>query len=312
MQVDQAFINALEVTLSKSRLDTYRTYFSCQNDAEALGTYLWNKSLSTAFYPLLQATEITLRNSIHSAASAHFSGNKEWFLMKKFPSAKKEAEKQYLKKDRKTPITPRPSSDTVVASLSFGFWVNLLTQNYDDPVKNTKLWPTLIPQVFPNAKSTNATRTSLHHRFKFIKDFRNRVGHYEPIWKIRDTVDGGGNIIRLGPTTPEESIIRLNEYVDLIAESLMWMRFERYDFIVGMGIIDHIRQLCSLEALSHFQGTNPTKLKVNKLKHELSKRHKENGSVSGLYELTTSPKGVHKGRSIVLEVKQIYPPRMIK
>lgn len=312
MQVDQAFINALEQTLSKSRLDAYRTYFNCKNDAETLGTYLWNKSLSAAFYPLLQATEITLRNSIHSAASNHFSGNKEWFLMKRFPKAKNEAEKQYLKKDRKTFLNPRPSSDTVVASLSFGFWVNLLTQNYDDPVTNTKLWPTLIPRVFPNAKSTNATRSALHHRFKFIKDFRNRVGHYEPIWKIRDTVDGGGNMVRIGPINPEQSITRLNEYVDLIAESLKWMSYQRYDFIMAMGMIDHIKQLCTLDALSYFQGKNPVKIKASQLKHEFAKRQRENATVSGLYELTTSPKGVHKGKSIVLELKQIYPPKLLK
>ncbi|EDU57498.1 hypothetical protein PROSTU_04743 [Providencia stuartii ATCC 25827] len=49
---------------------------------------------------------------------------------------------------------------------------------------------------------------------------------------MRDTVDGGRNIIHSGHTTPEESIISLNKYVDLIAENLIRMNFDQYDFII--------------------------------------------------------------------------------
>lgn len=305
MQVDQQFLNAIENTISKPRLDSYRSYFGCETDEEVVGAYLWNKAVSTGFYPLLQAVEITLRNAIHLNATNHFSGNQEWYLMRKFPEAKRQAEKCYFKPHTKTFLDPRPSPDSVVASLTFGFWVSLLTHQYGDPVKNKKLWPGLIPLVFPNARGVQATRARLHQRFKFIKDFRNRVSHHEPIWKIKDAIDGGGKLIRRGPVTPQESIQRLTEYVGLLLESLKWMSLERHDFVIEMGAPDHIRQLCTMEALHHFQGKNSKKIRVNKLKHEFVSRIKQHGSLSGMYELQTSAKGFHKGKRLVLEIKQI-------
>ncbi len=312
MQVDQSFTEAIELTLSKSRLDAYRNYFDCKDDAEALGAYLWNKSLSTAFFPLLQAVEVTLRNAIHTAATKHFSGNQEWFLMKRLAPANEKAKRLYLKGYGKNlkPITPRPDPDTIISSLMFGFWIDLLNGGYDDPVNNKLLWPTLIPAVFPNAKGNKATRKSLHMRFKFIKDLRNRVGHNEPIWKIKDAKNGGGNITRHGPKTPAESIERLNVYVELLLEALRWMSTERHDFIRMSGIVDHLQQICSIEALENYQGNPNSKLKPGQLKHALAKQVKQTGSASGFYNLETTPKGVHEGKTLFLEVKQISPPKL--
>ena len=312
MQVDQSFIDALEDKLSTPRLSTYKSYFNCTDDAQVLSVYLWNKALATAFFPLLQATEITLRNAIHSSATNHFSGNSEWFLMKKFPNAKKKSEEWLYewKHGKRVPVTPRPSSDAIVAKLSFGFWVNLLTKQYNDPVNNHKLWPGLIPLAFPNAHGTEATRASLHQRFKFIKDFRNRVGHYEPLWKIQDTVNGGGIILRHGPKTPAESIIRLNEHVDLIMDALKWMSFERHDFIIGTGLVEHVRALCSPNALAHYQGNSPDPKMFNKIYKEILKKKSLENSVSGFYRFRTSKKGSFQGEDLLLDIKHIRLPRL--
>ncbi|ELR64621.1 Hypothetical protein C942_02314 [Photobacterium marinum] len=310
MQVDQSFIDALEVKLSSPRLDAYRTYFACKNDAEVIGVYQWNKAIATAFFPLLQATEVTLRNSIHNAAKSKYSGNSEWFRMNRFPKAKKKSEQLYKKRDGSW-ITPPPTADMVVSQLTFGFWVNMLTGNYDDPVHNNKLWPSLIPVAFPNAHGSQATRAYLHRRFNFIKDFRNRIGHYEPLWKIKDTIDGGGNILRYGPRTPEESISRLQEYIDLILEALKWMSHERYDFLVGIGLEEHVREVCSLDALKHYQGIENNPFSINKLKTELLSKVKNNEAISGFYELKTAPKGLLKGETIFLDIKHLRPPKYL-
>lgn len=310
MQVDQEFINALENKISKSRLDAYRDYFDCSNDAEAIGAYLWNKTIATAFYSILQATEITLRNTLHAAATQKFSGNKEWFVMGCFPNAKKEAEKRYYKgrgRGRQA-IQPRPTPDSVIAQLTFGFWTDLLTSKYDDPVNNRRLWPSLIPSVFPNAHGDNATRAAVHQRFKFIKDFRNRVGHYEPLWKIKDTLDGAGVVVRYGPTTPEESMSRLKEYITLILEALKWMSFERHDFLIGIGLVDHLLEMCSVESLHHYQQKSKNKFKFNQLQKKILSKTKETGSSSGIYCLSTSRQGMFKGDDLMLEIKHIKPP----
>lgn len=310
--MDQSFTEAIELTLSKSRLDAYRNYFDCNDDAEALGAYLWNKSLSTAFFPLLQAVEVTLRNAIHTAATRHFSGNQEWFLMNKLATSNDKAKKMYLKGygGNSTAIDPRPTPDAVISSFMFGYWIELLSSRYDDPVKNKLLWPTLIPAVFPNAEGIKATRRSLYKRFKFVRDLRNRVGHNEPIWKVRDTKNGGGVITRHGPKTPAESIARLNEYIELLLEALRWMSTERHDFIQLSGIVDHLQQICSIEALENYQGNPSSKLKPGPLKHALTKQVKQTGSASGFYNLETTPKGVHEGKTLFLEIKQISPPKL--
>ena len=164
--VNQDFINALETKLSSSRLDTYRAYFTCANDAEIIGVYPWNKALAMAFFPLLQAAEVTLRNSIHSVSTSKFSGNSEWYLMRRFPKAKSQTQKLYKKRDGSN-RTPKPSPNAIVAQLTFGFWVNMLTSEYDDPVNNNKLWPGLIPLAFPNASGldSNLIRTPILNSF---------------------------------------------------------------------------------------------------------------------------------------------------
>jgi hypothetical protein len=306
LQVDQDFIDTLKENLSSSRLDPYSTYFNCKNEAEALGIYQWNKAVSTAFYPLLQSVEVTLRNSIHNAAKSHFSGNAEWFLMGRFPNSKKFVNKKVYKK-RGTWITPRPTANDAISQLTFGFWVTLLTNTYNDSVNNTKLWPTLIPNAFPNASGSKATRQFIHDRFELIKDFRNRVSHHEPLWKINDEFDGGGVLLRAGPTTPEESIIRLNEYIDLILESLKWLSIERYQHLINSGITEHLKAICSLDALEKFQGITTSSFAFNKFKNEIIENKKKNGSISGFYSLKTSPKGVFKGETLILDIKHLKP-----
>ena len=58
----------LEPYISAPRLNTYRAFFTPANDVELLGCYLWSKEVASAFFPLLQVLEITLRNAIHKEA----------------------------------------------------------------------------------------------------------------------------------------------------------------------------------------------------------------------------------------------------
>ncbi|GAB0153553.1 hypothetical protein [Marinobacterium sp. BA1] len=86
MKVDQNFLNSLETALSTERLNAYRVYFNAADDTEAYGAYMWNKAVGSAFYPLLQAIEITFRNAVHDAGVTLFSGNREWFRIKRLMS----------------------------------------------------------------------------------------------------------------------------------------------------------------------------------------------------------------------------------
>jgi hypothetical protein len=69
-----------------------------------------------------------------------------------------------------------PSTDSIVADLSAGFWVSLLTKSYDVPFS----WRYNITRVFPNCGQPN--RESLWQACDRLLKIRNRVAHHEPIF----------------------------------------------------------------------------------------------------------------------------------
>ena len=60
------------LTLSQNRLESYRTYFNLSTDEECLGVYLWNDSLSSAFFKIIGIFEIAFRNMLHRELSSLF------------------------------------------------------------------------------------------------------------------------------------------------------------------------------------------------------------------------------------------------
>lgn len=226
--------------------------------------------------------------------------------MKRF-SASEQARNRYLGK-KGAPLIPRPTSDTVVASLTFGFWVNLLTRHYDDSEKHEKLWPDLIPQVFPNARGTEATRRLLYKRFELVKDLRNRVAHYEPIWKIKDSFDASGAIIRHAPSTPRESLLRLNEYIDHILASVQILSQERYDFLSKSGVANYAKALCTEHSLELFLGRTSRATSAVGFSERIVDGLTRGESVSGIYGVSRSHPSNGPLETIILDVKQMSLP----
>ncbi|MEZ8384367.1 hypothetical protein AB6C98_11880, partial [Vibrio splendidus] len=98
-----------------------------------------------------------------------------------------------------------------------------------------------------------------------------------------------------------------NEYIDLILESLKWLSIERYQHLINSGITEHLKAICSLDALEKFQGITTSSFAFNKFKNEIIENKKKNGSISGFYSLKTSPKGVFKGETLILDIKHLKP-----
>src|ERR1700721_1161807 len=65
------------------------------------------------------------------------------------------------------------SADDVVAGLSFGFWVSLLSRTYD-----RYLWVPALHKAFPHY---SGSRRELFDNFDAMRRLRNRVMHHEPI-----------------------------------------------------------------------------------------------------------------------------------
>ncbi len=78
----------------------------------------------------------------------------------------------------------QPSPDQVVASLSFGFWPNFLQGL--TKFQRQKILHEIFP-YYPNGSpkhwSFDANVNSLIDTLKKIQDLRNRIAHYEPVWK---------------------------------------------------------------------------------------------------------------------------------
>lgn len=74
----------------------------------------------------------------------------------------------------------------LVAALSFGFWVSLLSRGGDRAVSNRAkadyertLWRPCLYRAFPHAR---LGRAQAHAPLEHLRVFRNRIAHHEPIF----------------------------------------------------------------------------------------------------------------------------------
>lgn len=182
---DSSVISELERSLSASRLSTYLAGAK-GNKEDALKLYLWNSEISSAFYPALQGLEIALRNAMHILLSSHFSGE-DWY--DRVSLDRKDQDRVQEAKGRVYQIHGVINPPHVIAELSFGFWVSLMSRKYQP------LWQQALWQFIPIRR---LARVATHAIFDDIKNLRNRIFHYEPIFnydladqyeKILDALD---------------------------------------------------------------------------------------------------------------------------
>ena len=177
MQTQNDWLEQLTTSFSKERLEAYGL-----NTKEALAAYCWNTQLSQAFYPALQTLEVTLRNSLHQAISDSYKVN--WF-----DTLPLHALEQTAITKAKTNLTKQKKQlepSRVVAELHFGFWTSLLDVRYEH---HQLLWPKLLKPCFPAIPRKLRTRHYLSKQLNRIRNLRNRVFHYEPIWHWQDLAE---------------------------------------------------------------------------------------------------------------------------
>ena len=167
----------LHLPLSQIRLEAYRPPNN-GSDLDMVTNYFWDIALAEALVPALHGVELALRNSIHSHLS-NFYGTNMWFYR---PGVLEHGQLGQLAgalrqlADRRT----QPTDGHIVAELTLGFWVALISDPYQQ-----RLWQpngyALLSSVFPNA--AGMSRQHIHRRYNVIRrDLRNRVSHHEAIW----------------------------------------------------------------------------------------------------------------------------------
>lgn len=178
-----AVLDALQASISPERFATYLAAAGGDR-AEALRLYTWNTALSAAFYGPLQGLEVAVRNAMHRELSARYGPG--WYdnpqaSLDAGALVRVRAAKDELQRGRYALDPPH-----LVAALPFGFWVSLLGRGGRSVVPGAPkrdydmtLWRPALHRAFPNAR---LRRVDAHSRLDYLRTFRNRIAHHEPIF----------------------------------------------------------------------------------------------------------------------------------
>lgn len=146
--------------------------------------YTWNTAVSAAFYGPLQGLEIALRNAMHRQLSATYGP--DWYdsprcgldtgALNRIAGAKADLEREGYMVD----------PPHVVAALAFGFWVSLLGRGGHRTGAGTAranyemtLWRPALHRAFPHIRKR---RADVRRPLDYLRTFRNRIAHHEPIF----------------------------------------------------------------------------------------------------------------------------------
>jgi hypothetical protein len=170
----------IERALSQARL---RPYIAAGGNREkGIALYTRNIRLCCALYPTLDTIQVVLRNAIHSALSGPHGSN--WYSNGRFRLEPREQRSVNAALatlvGRGKPRTP----SRVVAELNFGFWTALFNRHYE-----VSFWRPHARTLLPHASPSDRNVKQIHHDLEQIRELRNRVFHYEPIWSERTLVD---------------------------------------------------------------------------------------------------------------------------
>jgi hypothetical protein len=162
-------LRAVESTLSAERLGEYLRRAD-GNAERAVRLYEDNTALSEAMYGVLQGFEVPLRNAMHFTIVGAI-GKEDWYDRLTF----RPLEAKHIQKAKDSILHSGNSvtSGRMVAELTFGFWVALVTKHYVN-----ELW---IPYLHRAFRHKRIGRGAAHQRLDEIRSLRNQVAHHQCI-----------------------------------------------------------------------------------------------------------------------------------
>jgi hypothetical protein len=201
-------LNSLTASLSEERLSSYR-HTSTENEERVLKRYEFNLQLSKQLYTSLHILEVVLRNSIHKTFCSIY-GTDNWFqivaLLQSEVTQIQEAHNKIHKANHSI------TSNRIVAELTFGFWTGLFQRDYEQ-----RIWyrNNMLQQVFPYYPRRYRTRNNLSKKLNNCRKLRNRVFHYEPIWRYPKLQETHQDIVDLVGAIDKEAhkfLIRVDQF----------------------------------------------------------------------------------------------------
>lgn len=228
------------------RLSSYRIFFGI-GDESAFAIYKWNEEVSSRLMKLVGVIEITLRNRIHSAMSdalqtlaAGTTQSNDWFNHVSMSPPSKIKINKVLMKNGKVK-NPQPSPNFVVSKMTYGFWPNIL--KIDKKVDNKRLeWEVIFPMIFPGLPPETVgfwrklkQRESVIARCFSVGELRNRIAHFEPVWKFGREMEEKipkPNVVPIvlnpAPKDKKEAIARLSMEFSRAVQLLSWLSPNAY------------------------------------------------------------------------------------
>lgn len=261
--------------ISHARLSSYKNFFNPANEPELYGLYCWNDAISSRFMRLIGILEVLLRNRFHVALSCQYwkpgtsigtVDSNDWFLQlyKPYAAVQNEGDKKIRKK-----LGTKHNQATatkVIAGMTYGFWPRVLDAQHT--VSGAAVpWDTLLPQIVPGHHQRSPTfwkgiphQDALYARMDLVGDLRNRVAHFEPIWKFGDEKEEARErsgvvpaTVNAAPTTVEEMLKRLQKSYRKTTQLLHWLSHSRAAEYSNSENHQALMWLISQSGLDHFK-----------------------------------------------------------
>ncbi|MBB5747055.1 hypothetical protein [Brevundimonas variabilis] len=193
--VQPTLYTSLTPVISSGRLKVFLRHAGF-DQARALKLYKWNADLGAAFHLPIQAVEVGLRNRVDQALRTVYG--QDWWkdpVFRKDATAKARDDiktvKNRLYREKKTITT-----DRIVAGLSFGFWVAMLSPRY-----NPAIWSGQLRTAFVGLP-VGRVRGDVYDAAAGTAWLRNRIDHHEPIIGLNLTARYSGMMELLGWVCP--------------------------------------------------------------------------------------------------------------
>jgi hypothetical protein len=148
---------------------------ACHGDVVvALRLYAWDGEAARALHSPLRDLEVSLRNRLHRQLAGRF-GQADWWNLRRAEPNRYAMDDIRDAEDKLAELRRPFGPSDVVAKLSFGFWVALLSSggrgNYE-----MRYWNPSLRHCFPGQR-----RGDLHKRLNVMRTLRNRIAHHERI-----------------------------------------------------------------------------------------------------------------------------------
>ena len=174
-------IEELIQDISEPRLKTYKDVDNF-SDVELLSFYFKIQEISSHFFVPIQILEIILRNRLNHELKILNNKRRNWTKENWYETIEGELSKKSKDMLKNAMSKSKGGSEgDLIANITFGFWVYLLDAQHSDNKNPLAFWQYIEHKVFPDKKNKNLKE--IFNILKRVNKVRNRLYHYEPIWK---------------------------------------------------------------------------------------------------------------------------------